>query len=85
MWKQESEINLKTDLSHAQAWAFDMVHQRDMPSILELLLSRRQSVNGCRNPVGSLEVRSRCFRSFTSTTIIVSRPRSTSCPSVVPG
>lgn len=57
MWKQESEINLRTDLSHAQAWAIDMVHQRDMPSILELLLSRRQRVKGCRNPVGSLEVR----------------------------
>lgn len=44
--------NLRTDLSHAQARAVDMVH-----SILEFLLSRRQRVQGFRSPVGSLEAR----------------------------
>lgn len=57
MWKQESEINLRIDLSHAQAWAIDMIHLRDMPSILVLLLPGRQRLHGCRSPTGSLEAR----------------------------
>lgn len=57
MWKPKSEKNLRTDLSHAQVWAVDKVHLRDMPSILELLLPRRQRVHGCRSATGSLEAR----------------------------